>query len=288
MSEVNIVEEYISHLCSKIQQQGLRDVWLISDKLKERNSNDDCDVIVLHVEKVRSACQVYYGLKSNPSAIGRYDFKLKSNPKSESVCALLKLKEWESVFSSTIRDEQYTLNDLRLDVADWVEKLKNVHLKSHNHFFETLKVYLHYTGQPIVSFREQNGELKKIKPIIRKHKGVTLDELYEFGKEKSLEFWNRDFTCKITLVKTYWKDQLGVYYPDRETIAFSEHMNATQSKKKVLDTMLHEMVHWHLHTSGKEYDDEDFGFIEECLRVGCGLSQSSSARRAYVMYKSKT
>ncbi|ALS22228.1 SprT-like protein [Paenibacillus naphthalenovorans] len=277
--------EYLEKLSNIIQKDGLRDPWIIQDRLKQLNRQDDTDVVVFDSYNEKGKCIVYYGVKPDLSVIYAYEFKLGKVLKEYKIENILELDKWKQNFDSVIRYSMITLDDIKNDVLQWVEKYKTRQSRAYKQFIDTLKVYRHYTGQIIVYYKEMNGENKKLKPIVRKYKSISLDDLIEFGKKKSKELWNREFTCKVVFVKAYWNSQLGVYYPHKETIAFSEYMCATMTEDQIYDTMLHEMVHWHLHTSGRNYHDEDFEFIEECLKVGCGLSQSNSARKAYIQYQ---
>ncbi|OME55500.1 hypothetical protein BSK59_13570 [Paenibacillus odorifer] len=275
-------EEYLKKLSQIVINEGLRDTFKTQKRLIELNKMYSSDTVIYHSDNIRGKCIVYYGSITDPAAIDTYEFKLGKVKKEETISNVLKLNMWEERFNNTIRDGKPTLEYIKSDILIWVNESKNNKYKKQ--FIETLNVFYKYTGQIIVLYKEFNGELKRIKPIYKINAGISLEELYTYAKYKSEEFWCREFTGKIMFVKTYWNRQLGVFFPDSETIKFSEYMNGTQTKEKIFDTLVHELVHWHLHTSGKKYRDEDFEFIEECLRVGCGLSDAAGAQRAYRDY----
>jgi|GEM_PF-5102969 len=274
--------EYLDKLSQIIINEGLRDTWKTQERLKALNKIHPSDTVIYHSENIRGKCIVYYGSISDLGSIGTYEFKLGKIKKEETISGVLKLKAWENQFNKTIHKQKPNLAMIKEDILNWTKKSKNE--KHKKQFLNTLSVHYKYTGQIIVFYKEFNGEAKKIKPIYKMFEDVSVEELYTYAKTKSKEFWNREFTGTIKYVKTFWNNQLGVYFPEFETIRFSEYMNGTQSKEKIFDTLIHELVHWHLHTSGSKYADEDFEFIEECLRVGCGLSNAAGAQRAYREY----
>lgn len=278
-------KEYFKLLANIIQEERLRDTFTTQRRLKELNKQYPSDVVIFHSENVRGRCVVYYGHASNPSLVDTYEFKLGKINKNKEIKKLLCLDQWVREFNQTIRNKKPRLEEIELDIMTWVNKFGDKNKAAVDQFITTFKVYYNYMGQLLISYKEFNNEIKKIKPIIRLYEPVSLDELIEFAKRKSKELWNRDFTCKIKIVNRFWKQQLGAYYPKRREILFSEYINAVLPKEKILDTLLHEMVHWHLHTTGRNFGDEDFEFIEECLKIGCGLSHDSKAQKAYLNYK---
>jgi hypothetical protein len=253
--------------------------------LKEINILYEDNINIYDAMKVKNICTVYYGFKNDNKIIQAYEFKLGKLLKEVKIKNVLRLDEWEKSFNEEVRKTTLTLNDIKKNIISWVSKYKNKNILEYNQFIETLKVYRKYTDQIIILYQEFNKEIFKIMPIVRLNDNVEVKELYLFARQKSMELWNREFTCLIVMVKTFWKNQLGTYSPNKLTIHFSEYLNSAYSKEKILDTLLHEMVHWHLHTSGQKYDDEDFEFIAECIRIGCGLSLSSKAQKAFINYK---
>lgn len=114
--------------------------------------------------------------------------------------------------------------------------------------------------------------------------------LYAFAKEQALLHWNRDFNIEIELVKTPWRSTRGMYIQNIETgrnwIRMSKKKNSTRTWDDVKATLLHELVHWHLHTSGMPYRDSDIEFARECLRVGAPISGSKIAKKTAARIKS--
>lgn len=186
-------------------------------------------------------------------------------------------------FEESIRDEAIYLNHLKEHLINYAHGF-NAKPKLLRQFTETLKVYDDYKNQLVFQYNELNGEVVKYRPIIRLYEKITLEQLYNFAIEKSHILWNRKFDGEIKLERRFYVDLLGTYCSDDRVIRMSEYCNAITPKEEVFDTLLHEMVHWHLHTTGENYNDEDTEFIEECLRVKCGLSKAPSAIRAYENY----
>lgn len=67
-----------------------------------------------------------------------------------------------------------------------------------------------------------------------------------------------------------WENYVGYYCNDIETIVFNSEVNATRSEKAIKSTLLHELVHWYLHTTGEKFRDSDERFARELIRVGLG------------------
>lgn len=278
-------EDYLKQITNIIQKEGIRDTFVTQRRLKELNQIYPNNVVIYHSENIRGKCVVYFGRVDKHSSIEAYEFKLGKINKSKQISNALLLDRWEEEFNKTVRKSPH-LDEIRDDIVSWADKHKSKK-REFKQFLDTLNVYYHYTGQVIVAYKEFNGEWKKIKPIIQLYEPVSLTELIEFGKKKSRECWDRDFTCKVRFVNSYWKNQNATYCPEKKEISFSIYRNAQLDREYILDTMLHEMVHWHLHTTGKMYEDEDFEFIEECLRVGCSLSGDSKAQYAFMEYKQR-
>jgi Zn-dependent peptidase ImmA (M78 family) len=123
---------------------------------------------------------------------------------------------------------------------------------------------------------------------------LTVDQLLIHANELSQKHWGVDYTGAIELTNRHWKNFNGKYIctmldfknpPARhKIIAMSKKRNAERTDAEVLGTLLHELVHWRLHTTGVPYRDSNPEFIKECLRVGAPISQSSSAQWAYKQY----
>ena len=121
---------------------------------------------------------------------------------------------------------------------------------------------------------------------------TDLNTLYSFAKEQALLHWNREFDIEIELVNTPWRRTRGMYIQNIETgrnwIRMSRKTNTTRSWEDVKGTLLHELVHWHLHTSDMPYRDRDIEFARECLRVGAPISGSKIARKTADGIKNNT
>ncbi|MDY0410463.1 SprT family zinc-dependent metalloprotease [Paracerasibacillus soli] len=64
----------------------------------------------------------------------------------------------------------------------------------------------------------------------------------------------------------------------------SKVVNERYSNEEFLNSLLHEMVHWVLHTTGKPFRDDTKEFVEECIRVGASFSKTKTAQRAFKNY----
>lgn len=118
---------------------------------------------------------------------------------------------------------------------------------------------------------------------------IELRQLYDYAADQSLKWWGRKFNIEIKLVNTKWRRMLACYeysknneYPP--VIKMSTAINKTLSKERVEKYLLHEMVHWHLHTNEIPFKDTDETFIKECLRVGAALSGCEKAKEAAKKY----
>jgi predicted SprT family Zn-dependent metalloprotease len=109
---------------------------------------------------------------------------------------------------------------------------------------------------------------------------ITLQELYQKAEELCQRHWNVSYTGKIEITKTRWRRRLGCFLPVFETIRFSEWMNQKLTREEILDTLLHELVHWRLYKTGQPYLDTDATFVQECLRVGAPISGTKAAQDA--------
>lgn len=108
--------------------------------------------------------------------------------------------------------------------------------------------------------------------------------LHSLANELARKHWGVAYTGNITLVNYKWRACLGIYDSSCCTIRMSAQTNAEYSEEEITDTLLHELVHWWLHSLGEPFCDEDEEFIAECLRVGASLSNAPSAVRAYERY----
>lgn len=108
---------------------------------------------------------------------------------------------------------------------------------------------------------------------------LDLKALYDFAKEQSRIHWNREFDGVIELVNRKWSRKLGGYRASENKIKLSIHRNKTLAWEDVKRILLHELVHWHLHTIGQPYHDKDIEFARECLRVGAPISGTIVAKK---------
>jgi len=274
----------IDSIVNELRDSGVRNEYLLMKKAEQ--AMKDSDYIYGGLVKMRNNIQLFYSPKTDFQNINKAEFKLGRLKKEMSIKKQFQLDQYFMNFEQTIRDKYIYLDELKKHLIDHALGF-NVKPELLKRFEETLKVYSDYKKQIVFQYNELNGEVVKYRPIIRLHEKLTLEQLYDFATEKSHTLWNREFDGEIKLERRFYVDLLGTYCSENKVIRMSEYSNATLPKEKVFDTLLHELVHWHLHTTGEPYDDEDERFIEECLRVGCGLSYSNSAQRAYDNYLSK-
>lgn len=111
---------------------------------------------------------------------------------------------------------------------------------------------------------------------------IDLKALYKYARDQALLQWNRDFDITIELVDRDWRRTNGMYIRDIETgqnfIRMSKKRNQKRTWDNVKGTLLHELVHWHLHTSGIPHRDSDIEFARECIRIGAPFSGTKIAQ----------
>ncbi|MBD1373764.1 hypothetical protein IC620_15570 [Hazenella sp. IB182357] len=119
---------------------------------------------------------------------------------------------------------------------------------------------------------------------------LRLSDLYEKANELCMKHWEVEFKGKIEIVNRPWRAYLGMYIPSKQLIRFSRYRNLERSNEQIINTLLHELVHWRLHQQKLPYRDTDTEFILECQRVGCSLSGTKvaqkAAQRLHVEYQS--
>jgi predicted SprT family Zn-dependent metalloprotease len=123
---------------------------------------------------------------------------------------------------------------------------------------------------------------------------LTVDQLLLHANELSQKHWGVDYTGMIELTNRRWKNTNGRYLaivsrgledvPESRIIVMSKKRNAERTDAEVLGTLLHELVHWRLHSTHRPYRDINSEFVAECLRVGAPISQATSAQWAYKQY----
>lgn len=115
--------------------------------------------------------------------------------------------------------------------------------------------------------------------------------LFSIANDLARKHWGVDYTGTLVLVNRPWRRMWACFRYNDETglqeIRMSAHENAARAEEDVLDSLLHELVHWRLHTLGLPARDTDDEFITECLRVGAALSHATSAQEAYLSYVQK-
>lgn len=121
---------------------------------------------------------------------------------------------------------------------------------------------------------------------------MTLQELYTAANEMCQRWWGVPYTGTIRLMNQEWKSYYAYYYftlqdDSIREIRMSRKRNAGRTKEEVLRTLLHELVHWRMHTTGQPRDDTDVEFVAECIRVGASLSGTKEARMAVRKYAEK-
>ncbi|MCD9024380.1 hypothetical protein [Cohnella silvisoli] len=113
---------------------------------------------------------------------------------------------------------------------------------------------------------------------------LSLDELYVAANLFCLRNWGVPFTGNIELIKRRWAVYMALYVAERKTIRMSSPTNNELGFVRVIDNLHHELVHWRLHMTGQPYDDCDYEFIAECVRVGASLSGAKNAKRAMIRW----
>ena len=116
----------------------------------------------------------------------------------------------------------------------------------------------------------------------------TEGDLVNYAQRFAKEHWDRDFDIRIELVNRNWRRKLASYHYNKKTgdkfIRMSKVVNKRYSTEEVLKCLLHEMVHWVLHTIGKPFRDDSKEFVEECVRVGASFSKTKAAQSAFNSY----
>ncbi|ASS76843.1 hypothetical protein CIG75_19110 [Tumebacillus algifaecis] len=113
-----------------------------------------------------------------------------------------------------------------------------------------------------------------------------MEQLKKAANELSQKHWGVDYTGEIELTNAKWKNRQACYLiwpnaPEKTVvIQMSHYVNRTLTRYEVLDNLLHELVHWQLHQSGKKFHDDDQEFVDECLRVGAPISGTKKAGMA--------
>ncbi|WP_338532630.1 hypothetical protein RBB83_17475 [Paenibacillus peoriae] len=115
--------------------------------------------------------------------------------------------------------------------------------------------------------------------------------LLSIANELARKHWGVDYTGTLVLVNRPWRRILACFRFNNATglreIRMSAHENAARPEEDVIGSLLHELVHWRLLSLGLPYNDTDYEFISECLRVDAPISQARSAQEAYLRFKQR-
>jgi len=118
--------------------------------------------------------------------------------------------------------------------------------------------------------RSKNSEFKDL--------FIFTEECLQFEANRlAKEFWDIDKYPKVALDFSEAVDGKGACFTVAyQLIEFWSETNRQRSKDQVFDTLLHELCHWYLYTTGQEYNDSDVRFAEELIRVGVGHTHNSN------------
>lgn len=106
--------------------------------------------------------------------------------------------------------------------------------------------------------------------------------------------WGVEYTGALRLTNRNWTRMEACYAwcadladMSVQEIRMSVPVNTRIGEVRAEGNLLHELVHWRLHTTGQPFDDVDDTFIAECLRVGAPLSMGRREQAAYRLYRMK-
>lgn len=112
--------------------------------------------------------------------------------------------------------------------------------------------------------------------------------LLTLANELARRHWGVEYTGTIRLTRRYWSRMEACYAwshdLSRQEIRMSTAGNVEVGPDATEANLLHELVHWRLHTLGVPFDDVDDEFIAECLRVGAPISEGRREQVAYRLY----
>lgn len=116
--------------------------------------------------------------------------------------------------------------------------------------------------------------------------------LFSIANDLARKHWGVDYTGTLALVNRPWRRRFACFRFSRHDdsireIRMSAHENAARPEEDVIGSLLHELVHWRLLSLGLPYNDTDYEFIAECLRVDAPISQARSAQEAYRRFKQR-
>ncbi|PYZ97615.1 hypothetical protein CR205_03195 [Alteribacter lacisalsi] len=120
----------------------------------------------------------------------------------------------------------------------------------------------------------------------------TEQELRKEASKLCRIHWGVDYTGGIELVQERWEERNALFIVDHDNdqrcIQMSRPRNAERSLEGVIQSLLHELVHWRLQSLGLPFRDTDDAFIEEAIRVGASISLAEDAQKAYRNYLTRT
>jgi len=114
---------------------------------------------------------------------------------------------------------------------------------------------------------------------------VTMEWLEKQAKQLVKKHWNINDIPTIILAtrtdaitlerKLDWDNYSGFYCANIESIVMNNERNKDFTLRTVKRILLHELVHWRLHTTRQPYRDSDVEFAKELIRVGLGRRHNS-------------
>jgi len=97
--------------------------------------------------------------------------------------------------------------------------------------------------------------------LVKKHWGITEIPIIQLVKRQDPITTDR---------KLDWDNYGGFYCSDIKTIVLNNENNIKYTLRGVKRILLHELVHWRLHTTNQPWRDSDERFARELIRVGLG------------------
>lgn len=85
----------------------------------------------------------------------------------------------------------------------------------------------------------------------------------------------------LIITDQFMNDNLGLYYPENQTLIFSEHLIKQLPKETVLALVRHELIHHYCSINNLGAKDVDNDFINLIIKFDAFVSQEEEAQRAY-------